>query len=281
LADRDHFGKNLQRSPRRPPHRRLANASPEKVSMSNLSDRIAKASVTPEATNWYVTNGNAVVGPVNTSLLLRGIAQGRVGRDCFVAQYSWSNWRQQNHIREVRALRRWQFSQKQNPEIEPVNQALRGPRFDPAQLRNIQRGEKLLEKALEVAVQTTRASVGIVHRPLPPHVGLVTSCVHGPGLRQNLGEVVPWNDDARIVAGETSAILGQPEQDDWARCSARRLSTVAHPRVSGVAVVPVSFGGTQGLIELGRYDHSFRQSDLGLLEDLSDSIVDQLSKLYD
>jgi hypothetical protein len=105
--------------------------------------------------------------------------------------------------------------------------------------------------------------------------------VHGPGLRENLGEVVPWNDDARVVAGEEHAILGQPDQDDWARCSARRLSTVAHPRVSGVAVVPVSFGGTRGLIELGRYDHSFRQSDLSVLEDLSDSIVDQLAKLCD
>jgi hypothetical protein len=248
--------------------------------MNNLSDRIAKARVTPEASNWYVTNGSAVVGPVNTSLLLRGIAGGRVGRDCFVAQYSWSNWRQQNHIREIRALRRWQFSQQQDPAIEPVQQALRSPRFDSAQLRDIQRGERLLEKALEVAVQATRASVGAVHRPLPPHVGLVTSCVHGPGLRQNLGEVVPWNDDARIV-GEASAILGQPEQDGWARCSARRLSTVAHPRVSGVAIVPVSFGGMGGLIELGRYDHAFRQSDLGLLDELSGSIVDQLSKLCD
>jgi hypothetical protein len=251
--------------------------------MSNLSDRIAKARVSPgsEASNWYVTNGSKVVGPVDTSLLLRGIAHGRVTRECFVAQHSWSNWRQQNNIREIRSLRRWQYSQRQNPEIEPVAQALRGPRFDQAMLAGIDRGEKLLEKALQVAVQTTRASVGVVHRPLPPHIGLVTSCVHGPGLRSNLGEVVPWNDDARIFAGEEHAILGQPDQDDWARCSARRLSTVAHPRVSGVAVVPVSFGGTRGLIELGRYDHAFRQSDLNLLEELSDSIVDRLSKLCD
>jgi len=251
--------------------------------MSNLSDRIAKAHDAPgaEANNWYVTNGNAVVGPVNTSLLLRGIAHGRVSRECFVAQHSWSNWRQQNHVREIRSLRRWQYSQRQNPQIEPVAQALRGRSFDQGMLAGFERGEKLLEKALQVAVQSTRASVGVVHRPLPPHIGLVTSCVHGPDLRSNLGEVVPWNDDARVVAGEDHAILGQPDQDDWARCSARRLSTVAHPRVSGVAVVPVSFGGTRGLIELGRYDHSFRQSDLNLLEELSDSIVDHLSKLCD
>ncbi|HKO92506.1 MAG TPA: hypothetical protein VJU61_15200, partial [Polyangiaceae bacterium] len=64
--------------------------------MSNLSDRIAKARVTSDASNWYVTNGSAVVGPVNTNLLLRGIAHGKVGRECFVAQHNWSNWREQN-----------------------------------------------------------------------------------------------------------------------------------------------------------------------------------------
>jgi len=189
--------------------------------------------------------------------------------------------RQQNNIREIRSLRRWQFSQQKNPTIEPVAQALRGPSVDPAALAGFQQGEKLLQKALEIAVQTTRASVGIVHRPLPPHIGLVTACVHGPGLRQNLGEVVPWNDDARLVAHGDDALLGQPDQDDWARCSARRLSTVAHPRVSGVAVVPVTFGETRGLIELGRYDHAFRQTDLDVLEELSDSIVDRLKALCD
>jgi len=251
--------------------------------MSNLSDRITKARATRggRGSDWYVTNGSKVVGPVNTSLLLRGIAHGRVSRDCFVAQHAWSNWRQQNNIREIRSLRRWQFSQQKNPTIEPVAQALRGPSVDPAALAGFQQGEKLLQKALEIAVQTTRASVGIVHRPLPPHIGLVTACVHGPGLRQNLGEVVPWNDDARLVAHGDDALLGQPDQDDWARCSARRLSTVAHPRVSGVAVVPVTFGETRGLIELGRYDHAFRQTDLDVLEELSDSIVDRLKALCD
>jgi hypothetical protein len=198
-----------------------------------------------------------------------------------VARYSWSNWREQNQIREIRSLRRWQYSKQTRPEIEPVKQALRMPRFDDAALSGIDRGERLLQKALEVAVQTTRASVGVVHQPLPPHIGLVTSVVHGPGMRENLGEVVPWHDDARVVAGEDGPVLGQPDADDWARTSARRLSTVAHPRVSGVAVVPVKFGATRGLIELGRYDHGFRQTDLLLLEDLSLTIMRRLGELSD
>lgn len=251
--------------------------------MSNLSDRIVKARALAEqeASNWYVTNGSKVVGPVKTNLLLRGVAEGRVSRECYVARYSWSNWREQNQIREIRSLRRWQYSKQTHPEIEPVKQALRMPRFDDAAFSGIDRGERLLQKALEVAVQTTRASVGVVHQPLPPHIGLVTSVVHGPGMRENLGEVVPWHDDARVVAGEDGPVLGQPDADDWARTSARRLSTVAHPRVSGVAVVPVKFGATRGLIELGRYDHGFRQTDLLLLEDLSLTIMRRLGELSD
>jgi hypothetical protein len=249
----------------------------------SLSDRIAATRVSPwkELPNWYVTNGTSVVGPVGTSLLLRGIADGRVTRECQVAQYSWSNWREQNRIREIRSLRRWQYSAERVTGIEPVKQAMRAPRLDNSPLEREDSGDRLLSKALEMAVRSTKASVGIVHRPRPPHVGLVTSWAHGPGMGLNLGEVVPWHDDARVVTGDDRALLGEPELDDWARCSARRLSSSVHRRVSGVAVVSVKFGGSSGLLELGRYDHSFRQSDVAVLEDLSNTIVARLGQLRD
>ncbi len=251
--------------------------------MSNLSDRIAQARVAPwkETPSWYVTNGKAVVGPVDTNLLLRGIVHGRVDRECHVAQYSWSNWREQNRIREIRSLRRWQFTQKLKPEVEPIKQAMRGPRFDDDALEDSKRGDELLSRALKMAVQCTKASVGVVHQPKPPHIGLVTSWVHGPGMGLNLGEVVPWHDDARVVASGDHAILGQPDRDEWARASARRLSNAVNQRVSGVALVSVNFGSARGLIELGRYDHGFRNSDLEVLEDLKSSISVRLSHLPD
>jgi len=248
--------------------------------MSTLSDRIVSAQVAPwkELPNWYVTNGTAVVGPVNTNLLLRGVAHERVHGECYVAQHSWSNWREQKHIREIRSLRRWQHSKKHQPDIEPVKQAMRAPRFDGSPLELIA-GDVLFTRALEMAIQTTRASVGLVHQSRPPHIGLVTSWVHGPGMGVNLGEVVPWQDEARIAASKDRAILGHPEHDAWARASARRLSTRVNRRVTGVALVSVSVGGSRGLIELGRYDHPFRQSDVLVLEDLSNSIVMRLGQL--
>ncbi len=249
--------------------------------MSTLSDRIEHARSTPwkAAPNWYVTNGQAVVGPVNTNLLLRGIAQGRVERECYVAQHSWSNWREQKYVREIRSLRRWQFSQKRQPEIEPVKAALRAPRFDGAVLEAVDRDEVLLGKALEMAVHATRASVGVLHRPRPPHIGLVTSYAFGPGMGLSLGEVVPWHDGARVVASGDHALLGEPGQHEWARSSARRLSSGVHSRVSGVAIVSVNIGGARGLLELGRYDHTFRQSDVEVLEDLSLSVNVRLQQI--
>src|SRR5688572_12757958 len=155
----------------------------ERQAMSQLSDR-TDASRAPwqELPNWYVTNGNAVIGPVNTNLLLRGIHVGRVTRECFVAQYRWSNWREQSQIREIRSLRRWQHSQKVVPGIEPVKQALRAPRFDASALERVAEEDRVLSRALELAIATTKASVGILHQPKPPHIGLVTSYAHGPGM---------------------------------------------------------------------------------------------------
>lgn len=249
----------------------------------NSSLQLPVTTVPPwqEAPSWYVTNGQAVVGPVNTKQLLRGLDEGRVARDCYIAQHSWSNWRRQNHVREIRALRRWQWSKRVTPEIEPVKRALRAPRFDPNLLERETNVRKLLAKTLELAVRATRANVGVVHRPRAPHVGLVTSFTHGPGMGLNLGEVVPWHDDARAVATRNRAILGQPDRDPWARSSARRLSCRIQQRVSGVAVVPIRFGPSRGLLELGRYDHGFRDSDVAVLEDLESSVVDRLSQLTD
>jgi hypothetical protein len=232
-----------------------------------------------EPPNWYVTNGQKVVGPVDTQLLLRGISVGRVDRECYVAQHSWSNWREQNYVREIRSLRRWQHSQKVVPGIEPVKQALRTPRFDVSALERAAGEDGVLAQALELAIASTKANVGVLHQPKPPHIGLVTSFARGPGMGLNLGEVVPWHDEARAVALADRALLGAPENDTWARASARRLSNRINRRVSGVALVPIRFGGARGLLELGRYDHTFRQNDVSVLDDLIGSLVARLENL--
>jgi hypothetical protein len=247
--------------------------------ISSSESVVSRAAPWRELPSWYVTNGRKVVGPVDTQLLLRGINVGRVTRECYVAQHSWSSWREQNAIREIRSLRRWEHSQKFVPGIEPVKQALRAPRFDGSPLERAAGEDGVLARALQLAMASTKANVGVLHQPKAPHVGLVTSFAHGPGMGLNLGEVVPWHDEARAAASEDHALLGAPESDAWARASARRLSNRLNRRVSGVALVPIRVGGARGLLELGRYDHTFRQSDVRVLEDLSSSLVARLESI--
>src|SRR5712671_2124204 len=59
-----------------------------------------------ESPRWYVTNGEALVGPVETSLLLRGITNARIPEGCMVAQANWPSWRFFEETRENSLLER-------------------------------------------------------------------------------------------------------------------------------------------------------------------------------
>src|SRR5262245_29814228 len=52
---------------------------------------------------WFVTNGELTVGPVTTSLLIRGVEHGRVPDECDVAGYD-GQWRNVHCVREIAAL---------------------------------------------------------------------------------------------------------------------------------------------------------------------------------
>lgn len=55
------------------------------------TDMLDPARTTPD--RWYVTNGVNAVGPVDTHLLARGIAAGKVPMDAFIRHVSWKVWK--------------------------------------------------------------------------------------------------------------------------------------------------------------------------------------------
>src|SRR5438105_385389 len=71
-----------------------------------LADQQRALSKSEEGALWYVTNGEAVVGPVATDLLLRGITSARIPNDCMVAQENWGSWRALHQIRELSRVAR-------------------------------------------------------------------------------------------------------------------------------------------------------------------------------
>jgi hypothetical protein len=132
-------------------------------------------------------------------------------------------------------------------------------------------GEALL-LAMHAAVTATRATAALVHRQREPFVGLVTSCAHGSGACEELGQVVPRFDPVLGVARMGRGVLGRPSGGELQQCIARRFDGCAR-ELEGVAMVPV-FDGTRllAMIEVARADHPFRREDRSILQRIARAV---------
>jgi hypothetical protein len=213
-----------------------------------LSDQRLSAA-TPA--RWYVTNGDTVVGPVGTDLLLKGITNARIPDDCMVMQESWSEWRSLFEIRELSAIGPvpcWTEGS--------VASSVRVPEELVEKARDA--GEALLF-AMHAAVTAVRATAALVHRIREPFVGLVTSSAHA--IDDQLGQVIPRLDPVLELAKARRILIGSPEEGPAERAIARRFSA-CKGEIRGVAMVPVFDGDTLlAMLELARTDHPFRTSD--------------------
>jgi hypothetical protein len=237
----------------------------------NAMDLPTTALLTPvspmQPSLWYLTNGRNVIGPVNTDLLLRGISQGRVPIDTYVAQSTWALWRPIDQIREVRALYK-----------KPVTDEVGRPLAETFPFAGITDDDQLLKQALKLAVEQTHADVGVVHQDMAPHFGLVTSHAYGRGMNTALARVLPWWDPAREAAQQDKVLLSPSNKHDWSKAATMRLSNGGP--VQAVALVPVKVAkGHRTLIELGSFRHSFRNEDAALLGKLSDAVSMRLEQL--
>jgi len=218
-----------------------------------------KASLQASTGPWYVTDGQGVVGPVDTDLLLRGITSARIPESCMVTQASWTSWR---HLHEIREVSRGWIDPPPAWKADHLGQS-DVPEDLVSQARDA--GEALL-LAMHAAVTATRATAALVHRYREPFVGLVTSCAHGPGGEAQLGQVVPRFDPVLAAARMGRGVLGRPLGGELQRCVARRFDGCGR-ELEGVAMVPV-FDGTRllAMIEIVRADHPFRSEDRHILQ---------------
>jgi hypothetical protein len=239
----------------------------------------------PGASAWYVTNGESVIGPVDTELLLRGITSSRIPNDCMVIQESWGSWRALHQIREVARIGRPFSWEACHTELCPgiPEEFVRRAR---------DAGEALLF-AMHAAVKATHATAGLVHRARDPFVGLVTSSAVGPGVHEQLGQVVPRVDPAldrarrnEVLIGPIPGrsrcgtpggvglprVVGSGAGSQAERAILRRFSAYSG-ELKSVAMVPVFDGGRLlAMIELARADHLFRAEDAVILRKIADVV---------
>lgn len=231
---------------------------------------------------WFVTNGEVTVGPVTTNLLLRGVLQDRVPKDCLVRERTWKAFRKLERIREVAALRRAQSqygsvlvepARWKEPSISSAGQLLFRA-LERELLRASDPGE-VLARCLTETMRVTGACVGAVHRRRPPATGLVTTCVSGPGMSGKLGETLALDDPSVLLAIHGETLCEAPR---IALASGRiRDRLGAFPACDGIAMVPVLCGGRlYALFELGRPDHAFRDSDFQSLLSIAELAADRL-----
>jgi hypothetical protein len=212
---------------------------------------------------WYVTNGAAVVGPVDTDLLLRGITSSRIPNDCMVIQENWNAWRSIDQIRELGRIVR-PFSWASDDGL--------GAGVPEEMVSRARDAGEALFFAMHAAVRATRATAGLVHRAREPFVGLVTSSARGAGVDDQLGQVIPRRDPMLELALQGAAWLGPVGASSQQRALARRFSACPG-ELAGLAMVPVFDGGRLlAMIELARAGHPFRSGDAAVLRQIADVV---------
>jgi hypothetical protein len=215
---------------------------------------------------WLVSNGELTVGPVATHLLVRGFLDGRIPPDCRVQPEHGGDWRTLDEVREIRRL-----------QLGGDLGELGTPRGVIRWLAQANDYSEALTLALHGACAVTQAAVGALYRVRPPVELPVVSACHGDPMLE-LGEVVPRRDPALCLAQEGEPTVLLPDSSLAARAVALRLCPERN--VAGLAIIPIRAAtDLAGVVELARFDHPFRASEVRSLVPLMAATVARLEEL--
>ena len=217
--------------------------------------------------DWYVTNGDDVVGPVAMNVVLSGIAQGRIATDCRIRQESWAQWRSLDQVREIAALKRGSGSIFDGPRPSVYADMAR-------QLAHAADAGEAMLLAIDGAVQTTGAQVALLHRREHPRGALVTSCVYGDHAEAWLGATISRDDPVVFAATLGVRVFRDQPSGRTREVIVDRLRRV-DAAVSHVVMFPIPVLETlAGVLEMGRTDHPFRRQDLESVQEIVDALRD-------
>lgn len=204
---------------------------------------------------WFVSDGDAVVGPVETSLLIRGLHAGRVDERCSVWQAPWPAWRRLDSVREIAALCRPPIS---SPE-QRAEEWIAGASDE----------REVIAMALRAVASETRATVGLAHTTLGPLGDLCTRNVVGERALDLLGARVSAKDPAMVRARLGPVTIDGPERSHALLATEARLRETWVP-IAGTALMPI-FRGTRltAVLELCKSNRPFRRSDRSFLRNVA------------
>ena len=121
--------------------------------------------------------------------------------------------------------------------------------------------------------------MGSVYRRRTPYVGYVTSSVIGPGMMARLGHVIPKDDAAVGLAKHGVQFSEEPRPGLLSGRISERLGSL--PASAGILMMPVlRKNGLEAIVELGRPDHPFRDSDDRSVHDIVVMAAARLDELW-
>ncbi len=226
--------------------------------------RSVETAAANEGGAWYVTNGERVVGPLDTGRLIQAVALGQIGKSCALWHEGLSAWRPLETIREVRAVGRakeargddWVPSETWRPGGGPEVAALRATLW----MDDAADESEVVALALQAIVLETRATVGFAHRPRRALGALETRAVFGAGGHDRLGAEVPADDEAIRIARRGAVVLDG--FDPTVPMPVAAASRVAPDGVRGLALAPIYLGGKLfAVLEVAKEDRAFRRGD--------------------
>jgi hypothetical protein len=228
--------------------------------------RVHAAGAFEPTPHWLVSDGDLIIGPIATELLVRGVQNGRIPPECSVCSTAGGDFRPIDQVREIRAAR---------------SAAGAGRRVDARNavqwLADARDASEVLLLALHAACELAFAEIGALYRVRFPLDLPVLSASCGDACL-DLGEIVPRRDPAWQIAQEGEPVALRPRLSAAARAMASRLCIDRDPQ--GLAIVPIR-GATElfGVVELARFDHPFRAADVRALIPLMTASVARLEEL--
>jgi hypothetical protein len=213
---------------------------------------------------WFVTNGDLTVGPVPTSLLVRGVEHGRVPDECDVTTWEGS-WRNVQRVREIAAL-----VSKVGPKPPTEEQLVEWSRPG---LR-VRDEEELAHNVTWLSLVTTGAESAMFHYRGPHSRSFITRSVLGPMSTERLGYALPDCDPLLEAARLGRPVIGPP-YGPVEDALAIRMAT-SQGGVGAAAMIPIFSGGMlRGMLELSRPGHAFRRADLQRAERIAQRTLDR------
>ncbi len=247
------------------------------------------------ADRWYVTTGQAAVGPVNLDLLARGVEAGKVPVESFVRHEEWTVWRPLSEVAEIlcdddRETPVLSASRELTDDISEVGRPSTPIDFSPSDaIDGAADRREALVLVMTAAVVRGAADAAIVHEV--EDYGAVVVCAHGASIFDTIGARTPLHDPALVAAAAGATVVAEPSPGPAGASILARLSKLAAEApvtldqdvirppaaaLDGALMIPIRpHGRLAGLLEIGRRT-PFRSAEIASIEALVEALVHKL-----